>query len=71
MSDKMRFTPDLISVREGETMRLVRRNGGKQLHEFVLGTKQVLDAHAALMLKFAQMEHEEPCMAHVRAGKKG
>ena len=71
MSDKMRFTPDLISVREGETVRLVHRNGGKQLHEFVLGTKQELDAHAALMLKFPQMEHDEPCMAHVRAGKKG
>ena len=71
MSDKMRFTPDLISVREGETVRLVHRNGGKRLHEFVLGTKQELDAHAALMLKFPQMEHDEPYMAHVAAGRKG
>ena len=69
MSDKMRFTPDLISVREGETVRLEHRNGGKQLHELVPGTKQRLDAHAALMLKFPQMEHDEPYMAHVRAGK--
>jgi uncharacterized cupredoxin-like copper-binding protein len=71
MSDKMRFTPDLIEVREGETVRLVHRNGGKLLHEFVLGTKQELEAHAALMLKFPQMEHDEPYMAHVAAGKKG
>jgi uncharacterized cupredoxin-like copper-binding protein len=71
MSDRMRFTPDLISVREGETVRLVHRNRGKVLHEFVLGTKQDLDAHAALMLKFPQMEHDEPWMAHVAAGKKG
>ena len=60
MSDKMRFTPDLISVREGETVRLEHRNGGTQLHELVPGTKQRLDAHAALMLKFPQMEHDEP-----------
>lgn len=71
MSDTMRFMPDLIEVREGETVRLVHRNGGKVLHEFVLGTKQELEAHAALMLKFPKMEHDEPYMAHVGAGKKG
>jgi uncharacterized cupredoxin-like copper-binding protein len=41
------------------------------LHEFVLGTKKELDAHAALMLKFAAMEHDEPYMAHVLPGKTG
>jgi uncharacterized cupredoxin-like copper-binding protein len=71
MSDKMRFTPDLIEVREGETVRLIHRNDGKILHEFVLGTKQELDEHAALMLKFPNMEHDEPYMAHVAAGKTG
>ncbi|ACB33536.1 blue (type 1) copper domain protein [Leptothrix cholodnii SP-6] len=71
MSDKMRFTPDRIEVREGETIRLVHRNGGKILHEFVLGTKQELEAHAALMLKFPDMEHDEPYMVHVGAGKRG
>jgi len=71
MSDKMRFTPDVIDVREGETVRLVHRNGGKMLHEFVLGTRQELEAHAALMLKFPNMEHDEPYMAHVGAGQKG
>jgi uncharacterized cupredoxin-like copper-binding protein len=71
MSDKMRFTPDLIDVREGETIRLVHRNGGDMLHEFVLGTKEELEAHAALMLKFPDMEHDEPYMAHVAAGQKG
>ena len=70
MSDKMRFTPDRIVVREGETVRFVHRNGGKVLHEFVLGTKQELDEHAALMLKFPNMEHDEPYMAHVGAGKR-
>ena len=70
MSDQMRFTPALIEVREGQTVRLVHRNGGNQLHEFVLGTKKELDEHAALMLKFPNMEHDEPYMAHVAAGKR-
>jgi len=71
MSDAMRFSPDRIAVKQGETVRLVFRNGGKLLHEFVLGTKKELDEHAALMLKFPGMEHDEPYMAHVPPGKTG
>jgi uncharacterized cupredoxin-like copper-binding protein len=71
MTDKMRFTPDVIEVREGETVRLTHKNDGKILHEFVLGTKKELDEHAALMLKFPTMEHDEPYMAHVGAGNTG
>lgn len=69
MSDDMRFTPARIEVRQGETVRFVHRNGGAMLHEFVLGTKQDVEAHAALMKKFPNMEHDEPHMAHVGAGK--
>jgi uncharacterized cupredoxin-like copper-binding protein len=70
MSDRMRFTPDAITVKRGQTVRLVFHNQGRQLHEFVLGTRQELQDHAALMLKFPDMEHDEPYMAHVPAGKK-
>ena len=69
MSDAMRFTPDRIDVKQGETVKIVVKNDGKQLHEFVIGTKQELDEHAALMVKFPNMEHDEPYMAHVNAGK--
>lgn len=71
MLDTMRFTPDVVHVKLGETVRLVHRNRGKVMHEFVLGTKQELDEHAALMLKFPDMEHDEPYMAHVAPGKTG
>jgi len=71
MSDAMRFTPDLITVRRGETVRFVIRNDGKQMHEFVIGTPQELQEHAALMVKFPDMEHDEPYMAHVAPGKTG
>jgi len=71
MTDNMRFAPDRIELKQGETIRLVHKNNGKILHEFVLGTKQELDEHAALMAKFPDMEHDEPYMAHVAAGKTG
>lgn len=69
MSDNMRFTPNAISVKQGETIRFVVKNQGKMLHEMVIGTKKELDEHAALMLKFPNMEHDEPYMAHVSPGK--
>jgi uncharacterized cupredoxin-like copper-binding protein len=71
MSDAMRFTPDRLAIKQGETVRLVHKNSGAMLHEFVLGTRKDLDEHAALMLKFPGMEHDEPYMAHVPAGKTG
>ncbi|WP_295638998.1 cupredoxin family protein [uncultured Methylibium sp.] len=71
MSDDMRFTPDRIDVREGETVRLSLVNAGRMLHELVIGTKQELDAHAALMLRFPDMQHDEAYMAHVPAGRRG
>lgn len=71
MSDTMRFSPDKIEVKQGETVKFVIKNEGKVLHEFVLGTKKVLDEHAALMMKFPDMEHDEPYMAHVKPGASG
>ena len=71
MTDNMRFTPDKLEVKQGETIRLVLRNNGALLHEFVLGTKKELEEHAALMVKFPTMEHSEPYMAHVAPGKTG
>lgn len=71
MSDQMRFSPDQLEVKQGETIRFVHRNPGKLLHEFVLGTKPELDAHAAMMVKFPGMQHDEPYMAHVGPGQNG
>jgi uncharacterized cupredoxin-like copper-binding protein len=71
LSDNMRFTPDRIEVRQGETIRFVLTNAGQVMHEYVLGTKPVLEEHAALMKRFPNMEHDEPYMAHVAPGKTG
>ena len=71
MSDQMRFTPSQFTVKVGDTVRLVIRNEGKLMHELVIGTPQELEAHAALMVKFPDMEHDEPYMAHVPPGQSG
>jgi uncharacterized cupredoxin-like copper-binding protein len=71
MSDNMRFSPDRVEVKLGETVKFVLKNEGKMMHELVIGSKQELEEHAALMLKFPNMEHDEPYMAHVAPGKTG
>lgn len=71
MSDAMRFAPDRIEVKQGETVRFVVRNTGGVLHEMVIGTPAELQAHAALMKRFPNMEHDEPYMSHVPAGQQG
>ena len=69
MSDKMRFTPAVLTVKRGDTVRFVARNSGKQMHEMVIGTVKELKEHAELMKKHPGMEHDEPYMAHVAPGK--
>ncbi|MDH3450048.1 MAG: cupredoxin family protein [Gammaproteobacteria bacterium] len=71
MNDQMRFSPDLIKVNKGDVIRFVHTNSGQLMHEFVLGTPEVLAQHAEMMKKFPGMEHSEPYMAHVPPGKKG
>ncbi len=69
MLDTMRFSPDKITVKQGETIKFVIKNTGVMLHEFVIGTPKENAEHAALMVKFPNMEHSEPYMAHVPPGK--
>jgi len=69
MSDGMRFSPAAITVRQGETVRLVVTNKGRLQHELVIGTMDQLRAHGELMKKHPEMEHDEPYMAHVSPGK--
>jgi uncharacterized cupredoxin-like copper-binding protein len=71
MSDAMRFTPADITVKRGETVKLVATNKGQVLHEMVLGTSDELKKHAEMMKKHPGMEHDEPHMAHVKPGKSG
>ena len=71
MSDTMRFTPDKVTVKRGETIRFVVKNSGKLKHEFNLGTEADLKAHYEQMKKFPEMEHDEPNIASVAPGVTG
>ena len=71
MGDDMRFRPDRLEVALGETVRFVVRNRGRVMHEFIIGTRAENARHAELMLKFPDMEHDAPYMAHVAPGRVG
>ena len=69
MSDKMRFSPAVLKLAQGETIRFIVRNSGKGPHEMVLGTEQELEEHAAVMRRFPGMEHDEAHMLRVKPGE--
>ena len=71
MTDNMRFTPDALKVRRGETVRLKVMNSGRVLHELVLGTPADIKKHWEAMQKHPGMAHGEPNMTHVPAGSQG
>ncbi|MGA6994115.1 MAG: cupredoxin family protein [Candidatus Deferrimicrobiaceae bacterium] len=71
MSDAMRFKPDSISVKRGETIRFIVRNTGNLEHEMVLGTIDELKEHAERMRKSPEMEHDDPNMVSVEPGNTG
>jgi uncharacterized cupredoxin-like copper-binding protein len=71
MTDAFRFTPASVTVKRGETVKFIVANGGKVLHEMVLGTAEDLKEHAELMKRFPNMEHADANMAHVQPGAQG
>lgn len=69
MSDKMRFSPASLTIKQGDTVKFVVKNSGKVMHEMVLGSMKELKEHAEVMKRHPTMEHEEPYMAHVAPGR--
>lgn len=68
---KMIFIPDIFQIRRGEQIRFVLRNVGGIEHEFVLGTKEEIDAHAEQMKKNPDMEHDDPQSKRLKAKENG
>jgi uncharacterized cupredoxin-like copper-binding protein len=71
MTDGMRFNPASIRVKQGETVRFAVKNSGQLKHELVLGTEKELKAHYEAMKKNPEMEHADPNMVTLAAGKSG
>ncbi|MEO5696630.1 MAG: cupredoxin family protein [Burkholderiaceae bacterium] len=71
MSDTMRFTPDKVDVKAGETVRFFVVNKGKMVHEMVIGMADEIDEHAEMMRKMPGMVHNEPNQITLAPGKRG
>lgn len=71
MSDTMRYFPDQVRVKRGDTVRFVVRNSGRLPHEMVLGTMDNLKKHAAVMKQSGGMDHDDANVAHVEPGGTG
>ena len=68
MSDAMRFFPENLTVKRGDTVRFRLRNSGQVPHEMVIGTMDELKKHAVLMKQHPHMDHDDPHGRHVRPG---
>lgn len=71
MDDSMKFSPDQVSVKAGETIRFFVKNAGKVQHEMVIGTTAELREHAEMMRKMPGMQHADANMIAVAPGKRG
>ena len=71
MLDTMRFNPQSITVKQGETIKFIVKNSGKIKHEMVLGTEKELKEHAEVMKKNPEMEHDDENQITVQPGKSG
>lgn len=56
----MEYVPNRIEVKRGEQIRFVLKNTGELAHEFILASTAENLKHAVLMLKFPDMEHDDP-----------
>ncbi len=71
MTDRMRFSPDHVEVKAGQTVRFAVKNIGDQPHEMVLGSLDELKEHAEQMRQQPGMTHDEPNMVRLDAGETG
>jgi uncharacterized cupredoxin-like copper-binding protein len=70
MNDTFAFTPGVLRIERGSTVRLIFHNRGKVLHEWILGTPEKIEEHAELMRRFPSMQHDEPQQVRVPPGEK-
>lgn len=57
--DTMRFDPQTLTVKAGETVRFVVTNKGRLPHEFVVGTTEEQKEHEKMMQNMPGMKHED------------
>lgn len=68
---EMLFQPNTVDVERGQTIRFNIVNAGEIEHEFVLDEKERNAEHRELMMKFPEMEHDDPNAIQLDAGERG
>jgi uncharacterized cupredoxin-like copper-binding protein len=71
MSDAMRYFPDQIHVKKGQTVQFNLRNAGELPHEMVLGTMDDLKKHAGKVKQSPDFAADDPNVARVEPGATG
>lgn len=71
MADTLRFNPDRITVKAGETVRFFVKNTGQMPHEMVIGSMDELKEHAKTMRSMPAMRHGNPGMLQLNPGQRG
>jgi uncharacterized cupredoxin-like copper-binding protein len=71
MFEQPRFSPDTISARKGETLRIVVKNSGSRPQAFAIGTRKTLDEQVALMKKYPGMQPDRESSVRVEPGAHG
>ena len=71
MNDSMRFVPDQINVKAGETIRFFVKNTGKLKHEMAIGSMAEFREHAEMMSKMPNMHHAQANMITLNPGQRG
>lgn len=67
----MLFKPSNLSFEAGETILFKIRNDGAIDHEFVMDTMGNNEKHRELMMKFPEMEHDDPNSVTLTPGASG
>ena len=63
------FLPDEITLKEGEKIRFVVKNGGNKKHEMLIGSKEDLKKAAHVRRKYPDREHTESHLLQLEPGE--
>lgn len=63
------FLPDEMTIKEGETIRFVVKNGGNKKHEMLIGSKEDLKKAAHVRRMYPDREHTESYLLQLEPGE--
>ncbi|OYV41435.1 MAG: copper resistance protein [Rhodospirillales bacterium 20-64-7] len=65
----MSLSPNKVEVKKGEQVEFIIKNKGALRHEFTLASVKDNEEHEKMMMKFPDMEHDDPNAKTLEPGK--